>query len=581
MIGATPNTSKRTPAQLLAVVVAAVFVTELLAMGVMHWLALSSPWVEALLDATLLTGVVFPVLYLVVFRPMVHEVAAHQRDAAALRESESRYRGLFTSSRDAIMTLEPPTWKFTSGNPASVAMFGARDAEHFATIGPWELSPEQQPDGRASGEKAKEMIETAMRDGSHFFEWTHRRINGESFPATVLLSRLETDGKAFLQATVRDITEAKRAQTQIESLHRHNEMILNSAGEGIYGVDFEGNTTLVNLAALKLLGYTREELIGKPQHALIHHTRPDGRLYPREECPIYAAFTDGRVHYVTDEVFWRKDGTSFPVEYFSNPMHDERGALIGAVTTFNDITERKRAEEALQAKNEELERFTYAVSHDLRSPLVTIQTFLGHLEEDMATADAGRIAKDVNFIHTAANKMEELLKELRELSRVGRQMNPPEDVPLQTLVREVLKLVAGRISQRGAQMVVTETPAMLHGDRARLVAVFQNLVDNACKFMGDQKEPRIEIGVETRGAAPVLFVRDNGGGIEPQNLGKLFGLFVRLRPTIEGTGLGLPLVKRIIETHGGRIWVESAGLGQGACFYFTLPGAVNKTNEGE
>jgi len=147
-------------------------------------------------------------------------VIGRKRAEEALRESEDRYRGLFENSRDAIMTLEPPSWRFTSGNPATVKMFGAKDEEEFVSHGPWELSPERQPDGRASVEKAKEMIETAVREGSHFFEWTHRRLDGKEFSATVLLSKMESAGKVFLQATVRDITQSKRAE---EELRRHRD----------------------------------------------------------------------------------------------------------------------------------------------------------------------------------------------------------------------------------------------------------------------------------------------------------------------------------------------------------------------
>ncbi|MEK7674578.1 MAG: response regulator [Verrucomicrobiota bacterium] len=143
---------------------------------------------------------------------------------------------------------------------------------------------------------------------------------------------------------------------ELEAQRRRNEVILNSAGEGICGVDREGNISFANPAALELLGYTIEEVIGQPQHALIHHTRPDGSPYPREECPIYAASTDGKTHQVDDEVFWRKDGSSFPVEYSSNPMRDERDRLIGAVVIFKDITERKRVAEEFRALNADLER---------------------------------------------------------------------------------------------------------------------------------------------------------------------------------------------------------------------------------
>jgi len=153
-----------------------------------------------------------------------------------------------------------------------------------------------------------------------------------------------------------DATERKRAEEALEQLRRRNELILHAAGEGIYGLDLHGNTTFVNPAAARMIGWKAEELIGKPQHDILHHSKPDGTPYPKEECPIYAAFRDGAVHHVTDEVFWRKDGTSFPVEYISTPIRDERGKLVGAVVTFEDITERKRAEQALRNALDEVEQ---------------------------------------------------------------------------------------------------------------------------------------------------------------------------------------------------------------------------------
>jgi signal transduction histidine kinase len=244
---------------------------------------------------------------------------------------------------------------------------------------------------------------------------------------------------------------------------------------------------------------------------------------------------------------------------------------------FSDVTERKRAEEEirrkakeLEEKNDELTRFTHAVSHDLRSPLVTIQTFQGYLERDIRSQDAARVEKDLGYIRNAADKMDRLLDDLRRLSRIGRITNPSEEAPLQAIVKEALNLTAGRITGRGVRIDLTEEPVVLYGDRTRLAEVFLNLVENAVKFMGDEPEPRVEIGVEQAGEELVLHVRDNGIGIDPELQPLVFGMFHKLDPETEGEGIGLALVRRIVELHGGRIWVESEGLGKGATFRFTL-----------
>jgi PAS domain S-box-containing protein len=246
----------------------------------------------------------------------------------------------------------------------------------------------------------------------------------------------------------------------------------------------------------------------------------------------------------------------------------------------SNITERKQAESQreelireLGAKNAELERFTYTVSHDLKAPLITIRGFLGFLERDARDGDFDRLQADAQRISNAADKMRRLLDDLLELSRIGRMMNPSETVSFAAIVQEAITLVQGRIEARGVQIDVQPDLPVVQGDRVRLVEVVQNLIDNACRFMGDQPEPHITIGWSgtDRDGKPILFVRDNGIGIDPQYQEKVFGLFDKLDPRSEGTGIGLALVKRIIEVHGGRIWVESEGSGMGTAFQFTLP----------
>ena len=220
------------------------------------------------------------------------------------------------------------------------------------------------------------------------------------------------------------------------------------------------------------------------------------------------------------------------------------------------------------------------VSHDLKSPLITIQGFLGYLDQDIRNGDTDRALSDIRRISAAARRMEHLLKDLLELSRIGRVSAEPQTVLFNVIVQEALELIAGRIAERQAQITVAPDMPAVHGDRRRLVEVVQNLVDNAIKFCDNQTVPEIEIGVHAVSSSDVVFfVRDNGVGIDPRYHDQIFGLFNKLDPQSEGTGVGLTIVRRIIEVHGGRVWVESVGRGTGATFFFSLPTTCTQQHE--
>lgn len=256
------------------------------------------------------------------------------------------------------------------------------------------------------------------------------------------------------------------------------------------------------------------------------------------------------------------------------PVLDAAGKINKWFGTCTDIEDIKQVETALREKNIELERFTYMISHDLKSPLVTIRTFLTYLEQDISKSDPERVAQDIGYIATAAEKMSRMLEELLEFSRVGRAQQTRTDVTWREIVDEALMLTAGAIATHAVQVAMDEINLPLHGERARLVQIWQNLIDNAIKFMGQQATPQIRIGVEGDGVRSVFFVCDNGVGIAPQYHAKIFGLFEKLDANAPGTGLGLALVQRIVENYGGVIHVASAGENNGTCFRFTLPDAI-------
>ncbi|MBL8080326.1 MAG: PAS domain S-box protein [Anaerolineales bacterium] len=241
----------------------------------------------------------------------------------------------------------------------------------------------------------------------------------------------------------------------------------------------------------------------------------------------------------------------------------------------SELALRKNLISELETKNTELERFTYTVSHDLKSPLVTINGFLGYLEADINAGNLERVKQDRERIQGAVNKMHLLLNDLLELSRIGRLMNKPEVVRFEDLVTEALQIVHGRLEEYGVTVHTQPGLPAIYGDRQRLVEVLQNLLDNAAKFMGKQKDPHIEIGqCGEENGKPIFYVRDNGIGIAPEYHEQVFGLFNKLDATrSDGTGIGLAIVKRIIEVHDGRIWVESEA-GKGATFCFTLQTSV-------
>ncbi len=225
----------------------------------------------------------------------------------------------------------------------------------------------------------------------------------------------------------------------------------------------------------------------------------------------------------------------------------------------------------LEAKNAELERFTYTVSHDLKSPLITIKGFLGHIISDGRKGNFDRMESDIKRISNAVDKMEYLLKDLLELSRIGRIINPSSKFSMSSSVKEAAELVNGFLEEKHVKFSYDENMPVVYADRIRIREVWQNLIENAVKYTGNQDKPEINIGYKNTDREDVFYIKDNGTGIEEKYYNKIFGLFEKLEHKSEGTGIGLAIVKRIIELHGGHIWVESEGKEKGSTFYFNIP----------
>ena len=377
-----------------------------------------------------------------------------------------------------------------------------------------------------------------------------------------------------------DITVLKQEKALKASEIRYRRLF-EAARDGILILDADtGQVIDANPFLVEMLGFPHKECLGKKIWEL-------GSL--KDIIANKDAFNKlQKKGYVRYEglLLETSAGQRLEVEFVSSVYEVDHQEVIQC--NIRDITKRSRLEkernkfiDELKQKNAELESFTYAVSHDLKSPLVTIKAFAGYLKKDMSGSDAGRVEQDMLYINGAADKMVKLLDELLELLRIGRITNPAVTVTFNQLVQETLNLVAGRIEKRGVKVQVSAGPITLHGDQPRLVEIWQNLVDNAVKFMGDQPAPRIDIGAEQRDGEAVFFVRDNGMGIDPQYHSKLFNLFEKIEPKSEGTGMGLTITKRIVELYKGTIWLESEGQGQGTCFRFTLPVALNNTPNGK
>ena len=348
--------------------------------------------------------------------------------------------------------------------------------------------------------------------------------------------------------------------------------VFEAAVDGIIIIDGAGIIQTVNPAVERMFGWGAGELHGRPVTVLMpapHADAHDGYIRRHEETGENRIIGIGR-----DVPAMRRDGSTFPI-YLSVAEIEEDGRRYYA-GLLRDVSELQAAREArealiaeLEAKNAELERFTYTVSHDLKSPLITIKGFVGQLERSVERGKMDRFRSDVARIAGAADKLKTLLDDVLELSRIGRVVNPPADVSLSAVVAETKELLGAAITERGATVSAAADLPVVRADPVRLRELVQNLIENALKFAGE--DPTIDLGARTEDGFAVCWVRDNGRGVEPRYLERIFGLFDQIDADEPGTGVGLALVRRIAEVHGGKAWAESEGPGRGTTMYFSLP----------
>ncbi len=291
-------------------------------------------------------------------------------------------------------------------------------------------------------------------------------------------------------------------------------------------------------------------------------------------CPWCVSDRVSRGETVSQEVISPKDNRWYHTVH--TPFRHHGGGL-SMMAMLYDVTERKLAEAQrerliaeLESKTADLEMFTHAVSHDLRSPLITIRGLLKWIERDAIGGSIDRLKVNLNVISNAATRMEQIVENLLELSRIGHVCGRFEEVSIRDLASEAVQLVSGIIVSKGVKVEISPNLPTVRADRSRLLQVLQNLIENAVKFMGPQSYPKIEIGARVDDSETVLYIRDNGIGVDPMQQQGIFALFAKGEESSEGMGLGLALVRRIVQIHGGRIWVESQGHGTGSTFCFTL-----------
>ena len=488
-----------------------------------------------------------------------NELQERRNTEAALRSSEERFRKVFDNSYIAIAIITLEEGKILEANPAFWKLSRLQPEE---VLGHTSLELNLWNEPRDRSKFVQELLEKRSLQNVYV---EFKKENQPTMTSIAFYGLINIEDQLCILSMYYDISEQRQTERALQENEERMSAILNSIPDMIFEISKDG-TFMDFMASAELTPIMSPvQFIGKNIKETFPPAIAQQTMFALERA------------LATDQV------NAF--EYGLPPGEETQffEARISAITTqsaimmVRDISQRKWVEterenliNELEEKNAELERFTYTVSHDLKSPLITIKGFLGFLEQDAISGNTTRLKEDIQRIANATDKMQLLLNELLELTRVGRLMNPYQNVSFEQLAREAVELVQGQIQINGIEVSIQKDLPMVYGDPPRLMEVLQNLIDNASKFIGDQVNPRIEIGQNGfEDGKPIFYVRDNGLGIDLIHHDRIFGLFNKLDANSEGTGIGLALVKRIVEIHGGRIWVQSEAK-KGATFFFTL-----------
>ncbi|MBN1763609.1 MAG: PAS domain S-box protein, partial [Methanomicrobia archaeon] len=492
----------------------------------------------------------------------VEDITGVKEAEKALRESEERYRSMIASTGTGMCIIEDDMIiSFANDELARIAGYTKEEVEgkvhwtDFVAKDDLEVMKERHKLRR---------VDDSQPPSTYEF----RLITKGGDVRDILLNITIIPGTKKSLASLIDITERKRMERELRESEEKYRSLVESTEDSVYLVDKNCRYLFINRRHLSRLGLTSKDILGRTYSEV--HSEVTTKKFADEVGEVFE--TGDSVHSEHEST---RNGRNFLRTL--SPVNDSDGRTIAVTVVSKDITELKRVENErkrfiteLEAKNAELERFTYTVSHDLASPLFAIRGFTTIAREDLEQGNTEHLTSDLERIEGAAAKMDLLLKDTLELSRIGRVANPPEDVPFGEIVKEALEQTVAHIESSGVEVSVAEDFPTVHVDRMRIVEVLVNLIGNSIKCRGDQPTLRIDIGYRLDGQETVFFVKDNGIGIDPSQHEKVFDLFYKVNATSTGTGAGLAIVKRIIEVHGGRIWIESEK-GKGCTVCFTLP----------